>query len=105
MNSFSMHSVSAPSNHSLPLPQEKNSPEGNEGPARRFVKFGGGLGEEQLEWLEATLHDAQQQGQRCLCFCHLPVRRQISQDHDLDHCALHMEQSQHHMHRAGKMCN
>jgi manganese-dependent ADP-ribose/CDP-alcohol diphosphatase len=34
---------------------EKNSPEGLEGVERRFVKFNGGVGEAQLQWLERTL--------------------------------------------------
>lgn len=37
------------------LPQEKNSTVGLEGVERRFVKFGGGLGQEQLAWLEQQL--------------------------------------------------
>ncbi|CAI7797042.1 unnamed protein product [Closterium sp. NIES-53] len=35
--------------------EEKNSPEGLEGLNRRFVKFNGGVGEEQLRWLEGVL--------------------------------------------------
>jgi manganese-dependent ADP-ribose/CDP-alcohol diphosphatase len=39
----------------LLLLQEKNSPEGLVGVARRFVKFGGGVSDVQLEWLEQQL--------------------------------------------------
>jgi hypothetical protein len=39
----------------LLLLQEKNSPEGLVGVARRFVKFGGGVSEVQLAWLEQQL--------------------------------------------------
>lgn len=35
--------------------QEKNSPEGLVGVARRFVKFGGGVSSTQLEWLEQQI--------------------------------------------------
>lgn len=35
--------------------QEKNSTVGMEGLARRFVKFGGAVGEEQLAWLRGQL--------------------------------------------------
>ncbi len=54
--------------------QEKNAPDGLVGPARRFVMFGGGLSERQLEWLEEQLRDARREGQRCIVFCHQPVR-------------------------------
>lgn len=37
------------------LLQNQNSPEGLEGVERRFVMFGGGLGQEQLAWLERQL--------------------------------------------------
>jgi 3',5'-cyclic AMP phosphodiesterase CpdA len=55
------------------LPQDKNSPEGMEGPARRFVKFGGGASAAQLTWLEKTLADAGHSGQRVILCCHLPL--------------------------------
>ena len=44
------------------------------GPARRFVMFGGALSERQLEWLEEQLRTARRDGQRCIVFCHQPVR-------------------------------
>ena len=34
--------------------QEKNSPDGMMGAQRRFVKFGGGMSDEQLDWLKAS---------------------------------------------------
>lgn len=39
--------------------QEKNSPEGLVGVARRFVKFGGGVGETQIDWLRQQLQVGQ----------------------------------------------
>ena len=53
--------------------QEKNSPDGLVGAARRFVKFGGGASKAQLIWLRETLHSAAQRGQRALVCCHLPL--------------------------------
>jgi manganese-dependent ADP-ribose/CDP-alcohol diphosphatase len=61
-----------------PAEQEKNSPDGLEGPARRFVMFGGGLSERQLEWFEAQLRAARSEAQRCVVFCHQPVGRRLS---------------------------
>ncbi|KAK9845692.1 hypothetical protein WJX84_000667 [Apatococcus fuscideae] len=53
--------------------EEKNSPEGLKGTERRFVKFGGGLSNEQLAWMRHELAEAAGQGQRALVFCHLPI--------------------------------
>ncbi len=53
--------------------QEKNSPDGLEGPARRFVKFGGGASAQQLTWLTEQLAGAQSQGQLVIVCCHLPL--------------------------------
>ena len=53
--------------------QEENSPDGLVSPARRFVMFGGGLGERQLERLEEQLRASRRDGQRCIVFCHQPV--------------------------------
>ncbi|KAK9816313.1 hypothetical protein WJX74_010391 [Apatococcus lobatus] len=58
--------------------EEKNSPEGLVGTQRRFVKFGGGLSSEQLEWMRCELGQAASQGQRALVFCHLPMHRDSS---------------------------
>ncbi len=53
--------------------QEKNSPDGLEGPARRFVKFGGGASDAQLEWLRQTLAAAAAGGQQVIVCCHLAL--------------------------------
>eukprot|EP00897_Mesotaenium_endlicherianum_P000925 jgi/Mesen1/10833/ME000093S10354 len=52
---------------------EKNSPQGLTGPARRFVKFGGGVGERQLAWFDAVLEGAAARGEKVLVGCHLPL--------------------------------
>ena len=85
--------------------QEKNSPDGLEGPARRFVMFGGGLSERQLEWFEGQLRSACRDAQRCVVFCHQPVSSQTLQHldteqhaeaprlvHDLSCCMLTREE-------------
>uniref|UniRef100_A0A383VZW1 Manganese-dependent ADP-ribose/CDP-alcohol diphosphatase n=1 Tax=Tetradesmus obliquus TaxID=3088 RepID=A0A383VZW1_TETOB len=53
--------------------KEKNSPEGLVGVARRFVKFGGGVSEAQLAWLEQQLQAAKQRSQNVLVCSHLPL--------------------------------
>lgn len=53
--------------------QNKNNPEGHEGPARRFVQFGGGIGAEQLDWFVQQLSDARATDQRVIVCGHLPV--------------------------------
>jgi manganese-dependent ADP-ribose/CDP-alcohol diphosphatase len=53
--------------------EEKNSPEGLEGVERRFVKFNGGVGDEQLAWLERTLQAATDAKQKVVICCHLPL--------------------------------
>lgn len=53
--------------------QEKNSPEGLTGTDRRFVKFNGGIGVDQLKWLEDLLQDATFLGQKVIILCHLPL--------------------------------
>ena len=53
--------------------QEKNSPDGLEGPARRFVNFGGGASVQQLTWLTEQLADAHSQEQLVIVCCHLPL--------------------------------
>lgn len=52
---------------------EKNSPEGLNGVERRFVKFNGGIGKCQLEWLEKTLQHATGAKQKVIICCHLPL--------------------------------
>lgn len=51
---------------------EKNSPEGMTGIQRRFVKFGGGVGSVQLQWLDAQLTEAHSAGERVIVAGHLP---------------------------------
>ncbi|KAL0049678.1 hypothetical protein WJX82_007377 [Trebouxia sp. C0006] len=46
--------------------ENKNNPEGHEGPARRFVQFGGGISAEQLDWLVQQLADARDAHQRVI---------------------------------------
>ena len=53
--------------------QNKNNPEGHEGPARRFVQFGGGISAEQLDWLVQQLADARDAHQRVIVCGHLPL--------------------------------
>lgn len=44
------------------------------GVARRFVKFGGAVGDAQLAWLRAELREAAGLGEHVIVCCHL-VRR------------------------------
>lgn len=53
--------------------QNKNSPEGLEDVNKRFVKFGGGVSNTQLEWLGDELAGAHAAQQRVIVFCHLPL--------------------------------
>eukprot|EP00889_Picochlorum_renovo_P000925 jgi/Picre1/27955/NNA_000916.t1 len=50
--------------------EEKNSNKGLEGVARRFVKFGGGLSDEQVEWLRQELHACRERGETVIVCCH-----------------------------------
>lgn len=52
--------------------EEKNKPP-SWGVDRRWVKFGGGVGALQLDWLRAQLQDAQRLGERVIVVCHLPL--------------------------------
>ncbi len=54
--------------------QEKNSPEGLVGVARRFVKFGGGVSAAQLAWLRDELAAAAGRGERAIVCSHLARR-------------------------------
>lgn len=64
-------SCDAVGSHRCSARQEKNSPEGLVGVARRFVKFGGALGEAQMAWLRAELAEAAGLGERVIVCCHL----------------------------------
>jgi len=46
---------------------------GLKGYDKRFVPFNGGIGEEQLQWLDKELKDADSLGQRVIIFAHVPV--------------------------------
>lgn len=52
---------------------EKNSPEGLVGLDRRFLMFNGGVGREQLEWLDGVLRDATNLKQKVIVGCHVPL--------------------------------
>ncbi|GAB4813996.1 hypothetical protein N2152v2_001042 [Parachlorella kessleri] len=51
--------------------KEKNSNNGLVGVDRRFVKFGGGLSEQQLAWLGQQLEEARSSSQQVVVLCHL----------------------------------
>jgi len=53
--------------------ENKNSPEGLEGVARRWVKFNGGASAAQVAWLKDQLKEAQTSSEKVLVFSHLPV--------------------------------
>lgn len=49
---------------------DKNSNRGLQGMEKRFVKFGGGISDEQLAWLESELKAARAAGERVIVCCH-----------------------------------
>ncbi|EPS64271.1 hypothetical protein M569_10510 [Genlisea aurea] len=51
----------------------KNSPDGLAGVDRRFVMFNGGVGAEQMAWLDAVLSEAEGRGEKAVVSCHLPL--------------------------------
>ncbi|PIN10517.1 CDP-glycerol diphosphatase [Handroanthus impetiginosus] len=51
----------------------KNSPNGLVGLERRFLKFNGAVGKEQMGWLDCVLHDATTLNQTVVICCHLPL--------------------------------
>jgi manganese-dependent ADP-ribose/CDP-alcohol diphosphatase len=53
--------------------QVQDSAEGLVGVARRFVKFNGAVGKEQLKWLEGVLIDATKKGQIVIVASHVPL--------------------------------
>ncbi|KAJ7956156.1 Manganese-dependent ADP-ribose/CDP-alcohol diphosphatase [Quillaja saponaria] len=53
--------------------QDKNSPEGLVGLERRFLMFNGGVGKQQMEWLDKVLHEAAKLKQKVVVCCHLPL--------------------------------
>ncbi|KAK8924121.1 Manganese-dependent ADP-ribose/CDP-alcohol diphosphatase [Platanthera zijinensis] len=52
---------------------DKNSTAGLCGLGRRFVKFNGGIGREQLLWLDEILEDSDECCQKVIICCHLPL--------------------------------
>jgi manganese-dependent ADP-ribose/CDP-alcohol diphosphatase len=52
---------------------DKNSPDSLVGVERRFVKFNGAVGKEQLSWLNVVLQDASTHGQNVILCSHLPM--------------------------------
>ncbi|XP_073299520.1 manganese-dependent ADP-ribose/CDP-alcohol diphosphatase-like isoform X2 [Primulina huaijiensis] len=52
---------------------DKNSPNGLLGLDRRFLMFNGGVGKEQMEWLDRVLQDATKADQKVIICCHLPL--------------------------------
>ncbi|KAK6148281.1 hypothetical protein DH2020_019193 [Rehmannia glutinosa] len=62
---------------------EKNSPNGLVGPERRFLKFNGAVGEEQMAWLDRVLEDATKLNQKVVICCHLPLHPRATSDEAL----------------------
>ena len=50
--------------------EDQNSNAGLKGLDKRFVKFGGGLSDKQLNWLQNELEDAKNKGERVIVCCH-----------------------------------
>lgn len=53
--------------------ENKNSPEGMEGMDTRFLMYNGGVGEEQLQWLDAVLKDCEKKMQKAVVCSHVPL--------------------------------
>ena len=53
--------------------EDLQSPDGLCGLERRFVRFNGAIGMEQLLWLQSTLKKAEEQGQKVVIFSHVPI--------------------------------
>ncbi|BFI04553.1 manganese-dependent ADP-ribose/CDP-alcohol diphosphatase [Marchantia polymorpha subsp. ruderalis] len=52
---------------------DKNSPVGLDGLMARFVMFNGGVGRDQLAWLNIVLHNASRAGEKVVICSHLPL--------------------------------
>eukprot|EP00850_Spirogloea_muscicola_P019208 SM000186S04126 [mRNA] locus=s186:56909:59284:- [translate_table: standard] len=73
------HAVEAERLLSLRNPNtDKNSPDGLIGPARRFVKFGGGVGARQLAWLDSVLQESAAAGSKVIVLGHLPMEEKAT---------------------------
>lgn len=55
------------------FPENENSPQGLDGLMRRFVAFGGAVGDAQLKWLSATLEEAKQRSEKVILLSHQPI--------------------------------
>lgn len=53
--------------------EDKNSPIGLKGDMARFVMFNGGLGNDQLSWLDNVLRTASGSNEKIIVCCHLPL--------------------------------
>ncbi|KAL1371448.1 hypothetical protein HN51_001691 [Arachis hypogaea] len=53
--------------------EDKNSPMGLVGLERRFLMFNGGVGEEQMKWLDRVLEESTRLKQKVVVCCHLPL--------------------------------
>jgi manganese-dependent ADP-ribose/CDP-alcohol diphosphatase len=53
--------------------KDKNSPTNMVGLERRFLMFNGGVGKEQMKWLDGVLQDATNLKQKVVVACHLPL--------------------------------
>ncbi|XP_057421260.1 manganese-dependent ADP-ribose/CDP-alcohol diphosphatase isoform X2 [Lotus japonicus] len=53
--------------------EDKNCPAGLVGLERRFLKFNGAVGKEQMEWLNGVLQEATKLKQKVVVCCHLPL--------------------------------
>lgn len=62
---------------------DKNSPNGLLGVDRRFLMFNGGVGKEQMEWLDRILQDATTLNQKVIICCHLPLDPRASSNEAL----------------------
>ncbi|GMH43001.1 hypothetical protein BSKO_10923 [Bryopsis sp. KO-2023] len=53
--------------------EKKEDPTGLEGTQRRFVSFGGGVGDGQLKWITSELRESMAMGQNVVICCHIPL--------------------------------
>jgi len=60
--------------------EDKNSPTGLVDYDRRWCAFNGGLGKDQLEWLETQLHSAKEKNQKVIVVSHVPVEPKACAD-------------------------
>eukprot|EP00752_Nemacystus_decipiens_P005814 g5259.t1 len=63
--------------------RDKNNAKGMDGLNKRFVRYNGGVGAEQLVWLEDELAAASRAGQRVIGFGHVPIHPAEPSSHTL----------------------